>query len=200
VAEESGLIEAVGSWVRERALTEAGTALRLGPVPMTLSINLSGLELDLPDLTGRVLSLCERAGIEPESLCFELTESSLVSARDDRGRYEQVLALEATGARLAVDDFGTGYSALSYLKHLPVDVVKIDRSFVAGLDVTEADAVLVEAITRMSHALGLRVVAEGVETESELAVLREIGVDDVQGYLFARPMTWADAVGARLAP
>lgn len=200
VAEESGLIEGVGAWVRERALAEVGTALRYGQRPMVLSLNLSGHELDLPDLTPRVLSLCERAAIDPGSLCFELTESSLVSATEDPKRYEQVLALEAIGVGLALDDFGTGYSALSYLKHLPVDVVKIDRSFVAGLDVSEADAVLVEAITRMSHALGLRVVAEGVETESELAVLREIGVDHVQGYLFARPMAWADAVRARLAP
>ncbi|MDA8315053.1 MAG: EAL domain-containing protein, partial [Actinomycetota bacterium] len=98
-------------------------------------------------------------------------------------------ALRAMGAEVAIDDFGTGYSALSYLKHLPVDVIKIDQGFVAGLGTDPADTLLVEAITTVAHGLGLRVVAEGVETTTQLELLRGLGCDAVQGYLLSRPTT-----------
>jgi PAS domain S-box-containing protein len=200
VAEASGLIGALGAWVRHRAVAETAAHLRSSPRPLTMALNLSAHELGRATLAAEIATLCEEAALDPAALCFELTESSFLSSTDDPARYEQILALEATGVSLAVDDFGTGYSALSYLKHLPVDIVKVDRSFVAGVDVSRADRALVDAITRMSHALGLQVVAEGVETRSQLEVLRDLDVDHAQGYLFARPMAWPDAVGATVTP
>ncbi|HLX89321.1 MAG TPA: EAL domain-containing protein, partial [Acidimicrobiales bacterium] len=192
VAEETGEIAALGSFVRRRALADFGALLAHSP-ELFLCINLSPYELEHQGLAAEVEELCRAAGVAPAQLCFELTESALVTASDDFWRFQQLLDLKRIGVRLAIDDFGTGYSALSYLKKLPVDVVKIDRSFVADLATSEADTVLVEAITRLAHALGLSVVAEGVETEMELQILKTLGVDRAQGYLLGRPAPPHDA-------
>ena len=186
VAEETGEIAALGSFVRRRALAECGAMLARAP-DVFLCINLSPYELEHQGLAEEVEELCRQSGVAPAQLCFELTETALVTASDDFWRFQQLLDLKRIGVRLAIDDFGTGYSALSYLKKLPVDVVKIDRSFVADLATSEADTVLVEAITRLAHALGLSVVAEGVETETELQILKTLGVDRAQGFLLGRP-------------
>jgi PAS domain S-box-containing protein len=185
VAEETGLILDLGTFVRARAVADAG-ALLFGP-GLSLAINLSPYELARRDLVAEVEKLCERSGLDPSQLTFELTETALVDTSRDFWRYQQVHDLRATGAKIAIDDFGTGYSSLSYLKNLPVDLVKIDRSFVTDLATSQADSALVEAITKLSHALGLSVVAEGVESEGELAVLRQLGVDLAQGFLFGGP-------------
>ncbi|EQD71382.1 diguanylate cyclase/phosphodiesterase with PAS/PAC and GAF sensor(s), partial [mine drainage metagenome] len=127
--------------------------------------------------------------------CAELTESAFV-ATDDYDAYRVLAALRETGIEVAIDDLGTGYSSLAYLKHLPVDVVKIDRGFVAGLGVDRADALIVEAVIHVAHGLGLRVVAEGVETESQLEAVRALGCDAAQGYLLARPVRGEDLPSA----
>ncbi|MDA8318123.1 MAG: EAL domain-containing protein, partial [Actinomycetota bacterium] len=135
-------------------------------------------------------------GLSPAALCVELTESAFV-ATDDYGAYRVLETLRDMGVEVAIDDFGTGYSALSYLKHLPVDVIKIDQGFVAGLGTDPADSLLVEAIITVAHGLGQRVVAEGVETTTQLELLRGLGCDAVQGYLLSRP-TPSEALPATL--
>jgi len=199
MAESNGDIAPLGAFVRSTALAELGRVLATSP-ELFLCINLSPYELDNQGLADEVASLCALHAVAPGQLCFELTESALVTASDDFWRFEQLLDLKRIGVRLAIDDFGTGYSALSYLKKLPVDVVKIDRSFVADLATSEADTMLVDAITRLAHALGLSVVAEGVETGLELEILKGLGVDRAQGYLLGRPSPSREALellGAR---
>ena len=192
LAEENGDIVALGAFVRRRALADCRRLLAGSP-ELFLAINLSPYELDHLGLAAEVEELCRGAGVSPGQLCFELTETALVTASDDFWRFQQLLDLKRIGCRIAIDDFGTGYSALSYLKKLPVDVVKIDRSFVADLATSEADTVLVEAITRLAHALGLSLVAEGVETETDLQILKGLGVDHAQGFLLGRPAPLRDS-------
>lgn len=156
-----------------------------------VGINLSARQLHDEHVVDRFASACDASGLSPFSVCAELTESAFVTT-DDYDAYRVLAALRELRIEVAIDGFGSGYSALSYLKHLPVDVVKIDRAFVAGLGADRRDAVLVEAMIRVAHDLGLRVVAEGVETESQLAVLRDLGRDAAQGYLLARPAHNAD--------
>ncbi len=127
----------------------------------------------------------ERGGLEPSSLCLEITETALMA--DPAAGLKVLQDLRALGVRLAIDDFGTGYSSLSYLKRFPVDVLKIDRSFVDGLGEDPEDTAIVTAIISLSRALGLRVVAEGVETRRQLDELRRLGCDRAQGFMFARP-------------
>ncbi len=186
LAERSGLIVELGTWVIERAVAEAATWPGGSSHRPRVGINVAARQLHDERLVERITDACGAAGLSPAALCVELTESAFV-ATDDYGAYRALAALREMGVEVAIDDFGTGYSALSYLKHLPVDVVKIDRGFVAGLGTDRADALLVEAIVTVAHGLGLRVVAEGVETDAQLEVLRGLGCDAVQGYLLARP-------------
>ncbi len=194
-AEASGLIVPIGRWVMERAVTDAATVRDQLPAA-TMAVNLSAHQLGDEGLREHLVEACRRAGIPASALCLELTETAFVGAGgdDSLSHHARLLSLRATGATLAIDDFGTGYSALSYLRHLPVDVVKIDRSFVTGFTENAADAILVEAIIRLAHALGLRVVAEGVETRAQATALRELGADAAQGYLFARPAPLASVL------
>jgi len=187
LAERSGLINELGAWVIEHAIAEAATwPVRTRSRPK-VAVNVSARQLRDGRLVEHVVSSCARSGLPLSSVCVELTESAFV-ATDDYGAYRVLAALREAGAEVAIDDFGTGYSSLSYLKHLPVDVVKIDRSFVAGLGVDPADSLLAGAMTHVAHGLGLRVVAEGVETTAQLDALRELGCDAAQGYLLAEPV------------
>ena len=195
LAERSGLIVEVGSFVIERAVAEATTWAARDSDRPRVWVNLSARQLHDERLVERITDACGAAGLSPAGMCLELTESAFV-ATDDYSAYRALAALRELGVEVAIDDFGTGYSALSYLKHLPVDVVKIDRGFVAGLEADRADALLVEAIVHVGHGLGLRVVAEGVETEAQLEVLRELGCDAAQGYLLARPVPSSELPGA----
>jgi EAL domain-containing protein (putative c-di-GMP-specific phosphodiesterase class I) len=148
-------------------------------------VNLSSRQLtrSLPDTIARIL---QRTGLEARFLGLELTESLLVNHdREDTGTLH---ALRAMGLHLAVDDFGTGYSSFSYLKHLPLDTLKIDRSFVREIATSPDDAAITTAIIAMAHALGLRVVGEGIETDAQREVLLRQGCDAMQGYLFSRPV------------
>ena len=188
LAERNGSIVELGAWVIDHAIAEAATwPGRTDPRPR-VAINLTARQLRDEHLVERIAGACAASGLSPAALCVELTESAFV-ATDDYGAYRVLEALRAMGAEVAIDDFGTGYSALSYLKHLPVDVIKIDQGFVAGLGTDPADALLVEAIITVAHGLGLRVVAEGVETTTQLELLRGLGCDAVQGYLLSHPTT-----------
>jgi diguanylate cyclase (GGDEF)-like protein len=184
VAEENGLIVALGDWVLRTACAQNRGWQRAGLPPIRVVVNLSGRQLRQGTLTDTVRAALDASGLEPRWLGLELTESMLM----DR-QYEGVAALQALramGLRLSIDDFGTGYSSLSYLKHFPVDTLKIDRCFVRDLTTVPDDAAITSAIIAMAHALDLRVVAEGVESEEHLTFLRSQGCDEVQGHLLGR--------------
>jgi EAL domain-containing protein (putative c-di-GMP-specific phosphodiesterase class I)/GGDEF domain-containing protein len=186
IAEHSGLIGPLGAWVFARSLDDFAAIRSVGPDAF-IALNLSPYQLADRELARSVISALDEAGVEPSSVCLELTETAMVSARHDAASHEQLLALRRAGVRVAIDDFGMGYSALSYLTDLPVDILKIDRSFVSRLGMMAADLILVEAVIRLAHELRLTVIAEGVETAEQLRLLRSLGADAAQGYLFARP-------------
>lgn len=182
VAEQSGQIQQIGAFVLERACREAASWAASG-YPLRVSVNVAAAQLKSTGFARRVAEVLTQTGLPSHLLCLEITESSLMRA--DQRRTEDLVALRDLGVHLAIDDFGTGYSSLAYLHSLPVDELKIDRSFVNRLGSDYRDRHLVQAIIGMATALGLTVVAEGVETEEQLAYLGERGCDVAQGYLFA---------------
>ncbi|PFG73778.1 diguanylate cyclase (GGDEF)-like protein [Tepidiforma thermophila] len=187
VAEETGEIVRIGNWVLEEACRETARVQQLRPgLPLTVSVNISAAEFRQADLPGRVQRVLESTGLEPHALTLELTESVLL--HDTAAAMASLDELGRLGVGLALDDFGTGYSSLSYLQRLPVDTLKVDQSFVGRLGADPTSGPLTRAIVEMGHALGMRVVAEGVETEWQLAYLREIGCQLGQGRLFAGPL------------
>jgi diguanylate cyclase (GGDEF)-like protein/PAS domain S-box-containing protein len=183
VAEESGLIVGIGEWVLERACSDLRALRSLIP-GVRVAVNVSAVQLREPGFPGRVAEIIETCEVDARDLVIELTESVFA---DDDGVAEALRRLRALGLALSVDDFGTGYSSLSYLRRLDVDSVKIDRSFVAGLGDEPRDAALVRSIIELGHALGLTMVAEGVEDADQEVFLREAGCDLAQGWLFGRP-------------
>jgi diguanylate cyclase (GGDEF)-like protein/PAS domain S-box-containing protein len=185
LAEETGIIVSVGGWVLNEACRQAATWSGNGHVP-AVSVNLSARQLSRPDLVDAVAHALEDSGLNPDRLWLEITESVLMEDADTA-----VAALErlrALGVHLCVDDFGTGYSSLAYLRRFPVDALKVDQSFVAGLGQDPEDSAIVEAVVSMAHSLHLSVVAEGVETEEQLARLRDLGCELAQGFYFAAPV------------
>jgi EAL domain-containing protein (putative c-di-GMP-specific phosphodiesterase class I) len=150
-----------------------------------MSVNVSAMQLQSRDFTRRLEHVISATGIEPRLLCLEITESVLMG---DVDYFSGVLRrLRAIGTRLSIDDFGTGYSSLAYLRGFAVDELKIDRSFIAGVDSDPYDATLVAAVVAIGDALGLRVIAEGIETAEELVAVRNLGCQYAQGFLLARP-------------
>src|SRR5205807_6547792 len=194
VAEDSGLIVPLGRWVLEEVAHQATAhPLLSGAVtgtPLTVAVNVSPRQLGRPGLPRLVAGVVARAGVDPAQLCFELTESALVPDVAEAGAILD--ELKAIGCAIAIDDFGTGWSSLSHLKHFPVDALKIDRSFVEGLVRPGGDRAIAEVIVTLAHALGMAAVAEGVETDAQLTVLRSIGCDRVQGFRLAAPMALDD--------
>jgi EAL domain-containing protein (putative c-di-GMP-specific phosphodiesterase class I) len=198
LAEASGLIRPLGAWVLREACRQAAEWQRAGPPrerPLTLNINLSGRQLQHPEVVDDIADALRESGLPPDSLVLEMTESVLM---DDN---ENVLAIlrriKDLGARLAIDDFGTGYSSLSYLHRFPVDILKIDRSFVERLSHASDNAELARTIVRLGQSLQLVTVAEGVEDSAQFLALRRMGCDVGQGYYFGRPMA-SDELGRLL--
>ncbi|KIQ32916.1 putative bifunctional diguanylate cyclase/phosphodiesterase [Pseudomonas viridiflava] len=186
LAEETGLISAIGEFVLRQACWQACEWQRQGMAPIRVSVNLSVHQLRQGKLVSLVRQVLEETGLAPQWLELELTESQLLDS------VEHIILtfqqLRDLGVKLAIDDFGTGYSSLSYLRRFPVDYVKIDRAFISGLGDGTEDAAIIQAIISMAHSLGLKVVAEGVENQSQLEFLRSHGCDEVQGYLISRPI------------
>lgn len=188
VAEESGLIVQVGAW----AVGEACRRLRDwdrrngGGSTFSLAVNLSARELTHPDVVPTVLNAVRRSALDPNRLTIEVTESTAMADRDSG--FRALRELSEQGVRIAIDDFGTGYSSLDHLREMPADILKIDRSFVAGMAANSPDSALVAAAIAMGRALDMEVVAEGIETTEQASDLRELGCLLGQGYLFAKPL------------
>ena len=195
VAERVGLIDALGDWVLDTAAGQLRHWTGSDGPRSLLAVNLSALQLRRPDLAERVTAILARHDLAPGSLIVDITESVLLHDLDSAARV--IKALSLAGVQVALDDFGTGYSSLTYLQRFPIDIIKIDRSFLRHFPAQPRDAEVVAAIVSIAHNLGLRVVAEGVETDRQLAVLQNMGCDEVQGFVFGQPMS-ADAAATLL--
>ncbi len=188
LAEETGLIVPLGAWVLEEACRQVAawqSGRSEGVAPLFVSVNLSPRQLAEPALPAEVARILQHTGIDPDCVSLEITESTLM--HDAESAISTLRALRALGVHLSVDDFGTGFSSLSYLKRFPVEALKVDRSFVDGLGREAGDSAIVTAVITLAHALGLRAVAEGVETDVQLGELRALHCDMAQGYLFSKP-------------
>jgi diguanylate cyclase (GGDEF)-like protein/PAS domain S-box-containing protein len=186
LAEESGLILPIGHWVLQTACAQNKAWQLAGYPPMRVAVNLSARQFQQPDFFDQVAMVLKDTGLDPHFLELELTESLLMA--DAEAAVETLCALRNLGVGIAIDDFGTGYSSLSYLKTFPIDRIKIAQDFVLDISRDPGDAAIVETIIAMAHGLGLDIVAEGVETESQLRFLSSRKCQVMQGYYFARPM------------
>lgn len=199
-AEHSGLIVPLGAWVLRQAVRQARTWRDAGLPPLTMAVNLSAAQFRQPGLPELVSQVLREEGLAPDCLELELTEG--IAMHDPHGAVHTTNSLHERGVRMSIDDFGTGFSSLSYLKQFKIYKLKIDRSFVRDIGDNPEDQAIVAAIVSMARGLGLSTISEGVETEQQLAMLREQGCDEIQGYYYSRPLA-ADAfeafVRARLA-
>ncbi|QTE27976.1 putative bifunctional diguanylate cyclase/phosphodiesterase [Pengzhenrongella sicca] len=195
-AERIGAIDSLGGWVLTRSCEDwLGWTTAHPDLALDLSVNVSGRQLMARDYPGTLERVLDSTGMDPQALVLEVTEGILL---EESGRIVRTLAaIRDLGVRLALDDFGTGFCSLTYLRRFPIDIVKIDQSFVAEMGTDPASGAIVEAIARLAHVLNLSVTAEGVETEEQRAGVLDVGCDLAQGYLFARPMAAAD-LAARL--
>jgi diguanylate cyclase (GGDEF)-like protein len=188
VAEETGQILAIGDFVLHEAMQEFHSlSQKIPDWEAYVAVNVSVHQLFARDLPQKIGKLLEEIGLNPKFLCLEVTESAIIQNVEEA--VQTLKQIQAMGIRLALDDFGTGYSSFSYLTRMPLDIVKIDRSFVANLSKADADVKIISAIVNMAHELGLKVIAEGVETQQEADLLTSIGCDRAQGYLFGRPQS-----------
>ncbi len=185
-SEETGLIVGLGTWVLRTALQQAAEWRAAGAPNFSIAVNVSGRQLREQDFVDVVRSALADTGMPPVALCLEMTESILMER--DEAAISMLTELRGDGVHLAIDDFGTGYSSLGALRRLPVDLLKIDRSFISSLPSDDDAGTIAWAIVRLGHTLGLPVLAEGVETDEQRAMLARLGCDQAQGYLFGRPM------------
>jgi EAL domain-containing protein (putative c-di-GMP-specific phosphodiesterase class I) len=191
VAEESGLILPLGSWVLEEAIRQMAAWQRAGRPALSVAVNVSSFQLRRPGLADTVRNALSTHGVDGRQLVLELTESAIMDTGASVA--DTLAAIKQLGVRLALDDFGTGYSSLSYLRRFPLDELKIDRSFIAECAGGQGSAaVIVRATIAMAHGLGLRVVGEGIETEAQLKFLRLQRCDQYQGYLYSPPVAAAE--------
>ncbi|KRB93151.1 hypothetical protein ASE07_14200 [Noviherbaspirillum sp. Root189] len=187
IAEDCGLILQLGRWVLEAACSQlVKWAQAPHTAQLTLAVNVSARQFHQPEFVSDVLDIVRRSGANPEMLKLELTETVLV--KDIEDAVTKISALKEHGIRFSLDDFGTGYSSLSYLRYLPLEQLKLDRSFIGRIPDNATDAAIVQAIITMGHNLGLTIVAEGVETEPQLEFLSRNGCNAYQGFLFSKPV------------
>jgi diguanylate cyclase (GGDEF)-like protein/PAS domain S-box-containing protein len=186
LAEDTGLIMPIGEWVLRTACAQTKVWQNCGFSNLHVAVNLSPRQFQQPDLLLLIEQSLKEAGLNPASLELEVTESSVM--KNTESAINTLRELRAMGIKISIDDFGSGYSSLTYLKHLPIDVLKIDQSFVRDMTSDPKDAAIVMAIIQLAHSLQLQVKAEGVETEEQLRFLRLLRCDEMQGYLFCRPL------------
>jgi diguanylate cyclase (GGDEF)-like protein len=186
LAEETGLILPIGEWVLREACRQNKRWQEQRFAPMRVGVNISALQLQRQDLAGTVVQILEETQLAPEYLELELTESSIMTNAE--AAIDVLTRLQTMGVMISIDDFGTGFSSLSYLKRLPIDTLKIDQSFVRDVCTDQDDAALVMAIITLAHNLRLRVVAEGVETEEQWRFLHLLRCDEIQGFVFSKPL------------
>ena len=186
LAEDTGLIVPIGEWVMREACLQGKRWQDQGFAPIQIAVNISGRQFHDRDLSQTVIRILEETGLSPKYLDLELTESSIMQSAEFAS--EMLSRLKSMGINISIDDFGTGFSSLASLKRLPIDALKIDRSFVRDATSDPDDAALVMAIITLAHNLRLRVVAEGVETEDQLRFLQLLRCDEIQGYLFSKPL------------
>ena len=190
VAEDTGLIVPIGRWVMHAACQQARAWQEAGLPPLIVSVNVSPRQFREGSVVEMIAEALRVTGLEARYLQIELTEGLAMHGAE---KYVRMLVqIKSLGVQIAVDDFGTGYSSLSYLKRFPIDQLKVDRSFVTDLATDPDDAVIVQAIIALGHKLNLTVVAEGVETAEQLEFLRDAGCDEMQGFLFGKPMIPSD--------
>jgi EAL domain-containing protein (putative c-di-GMP-specific phosphodiesterase class I) len=189
LAEDSGLIVPLGEWVLRAACRQAIAWQEAGAGPLFISVNLSPRQMR-QELASVVAQVLRETGLSPSHLMLEVTEGAIMVEMERA--ISLLLSLRGMGVQVCVDDFGTGHSSLSHLKMLPVDVIKVDRSFVWDMVGNRADAAIVASVVTLAQALGLRVIAEGVETEEQAALLRRMGCREMQGFLFSRPLPEAE--------
>ncbi|MDG0809343.1 EAL domain-containing protein [Cohnella rhizosphaerae] len=198
IAEETGLIREIGGWALGEACRQLGEWDRQSRAVPAVAVNLSGRQFMAPDLAESIRGIVREAGCDPRQIVLEITESFGIVDM------EPVIAvlreLRAAGFRIAIDDFGKGYSALGYLKQLPIDILKIDKSFLTELTTDPKSEALTRAIIQMAQGMELRVIAEGVETPAQMDRLRELRCDIAQGYYIDRPMPAAELEAGYLTP
>jgi EAL domain-containing protein (putative c-di-GMP-specific phosphodiesterase class I) len=182
IAEDTGMILSIGSWVLQHACRQVAEWQRMGLQPVPVAVNVSALQFAQPDFVSTVADALTRADALPSAIELELTESLIM--RDVQTSASLMRELRELGVKIAIDDFGTGYSSLSYLRRLPADSLKIDKSFLQESEFGPATLALVRAVVVLAHSTGLTVTAEGVESEDQLEIVREAGCDRVQGHLF----------------
>jgi diguanylate cyclase (GGDEF)-like protein/PAS domain S-box-containing protein len=189
IAEETGQIIKIGAWVLEHSCHEMGALIREGLMPKNakVAVNLSAKQFSDPNLLQTVLDILRQSKIDPLNLELEITESIIMD--DVKAAISIMEAIKNKGIHLSIDDFGTGYSSLAYLKRFPIDVLKVDRSFISDIPKDKTDMAITSAVIAMAHKLGMKVVAEGIETQEQLDFLKENNCDDGQGYLLSRPLT-----------
>jgi diguanylate cyclase (GGDEF)-like protein len=186
IAEDSGLILAIGNWALREACAQARAWVDAGLPSVPMAVNVSAIEFRAAGFLEGLFMILNETGLDPKSLELELTETALMKHAESTAAILQIL--RQSGVRVAVDDFGTGYSSLSYLRKFPIDALKIDQSFVRQLATGGDDVAIVSAVINMARSLKLRVIAEGVETQAEVDFLQVHGCDEAQGYYFAKPM------------
>ncbi len=204
--EETGLITEVGKWVLEEACRQ-GAAWREAGFPIDMAVNVSGRQLDTDQVIADIEAALANSGLDPAALTVEITETTLMRNVEDTAR--RLSILKRLGVRIAIDDFGTGYSSLAHLQKFPVDALKIDRSFISGLENNQEGETLLHTLVQLGKALAIETFAEGIEQQQELSLLRHENCDSGQGFLFARPLDvaaterflqeWAETVAPALA-
>lgn len=196
IAEETGLIVQLGEWILQTACEQNAAWQRAGFPPLRVGVNLSLRQFQQSNFVETVSRILTDSRLEPQYLELELTESLLMDNAETT--IETLHDLRNLGIRISIDDFGSGYSSLSYLKNLPIDVLKIDRAFITDIAAGASDAAIVKTIIQLAHNLGLKTIAEGVETEEQSTILSNLGCDEMQGYLFSKPLP-ADALESFLS-
>lgn len=186
LAEDTGLIVPIGDWVLKTVCEQMTRWLQNGQPVVAIAVNLSSVQLNQPRLVQSIAAILEASQLPPERLELEVTETALM--KDTKAAIEQLHGLKELGVRIAIDDFGTGYASLAYLSQLPIDILKIDTSFVRNIPQNPKNQIIVRQVTAMAHDLGLKVIAEGVETEAEMETLKTYGCDLIQGFWVGTPM------------